>query len=335
MKKTIILIITLLILASGGVFAQNAQELRLDSIVSGNLRVGQEIWYSVYAASEGLLIVETMGTTDTYLEAYRVIRGSERELIAEDDDSGESANARIKIVVKPNTTYLFKLKGYGSTATGPYRIFASMDPLPQSTALRIGTLYSGSIVSGDEYWFSVIPAQNGILSMETISSIDTYLEAYDENYNLLGEDDDGGDGLNARLEINARAGNTYYFKVRGINSVEHGPYRLSSGIRNYPTPVQLRFDTLISGNIKAGEEYWYSIRTTQRGTLVVGTMGNTDTFMDVYDESYLLLSSDDDSGEGTNAKVSIETDANKTYIIKVKGISSQETGAFRIYARME
>jgi hypothetical protein len=40
----------------------------------------------------------------------------------------------------------------------------------------------------------------------------TYIELFDNNLNLIDEDDDGGEGLSARLSVNLNPG-VYYLKV--------------------------------------------------------------------------------------------------------------------------
>jgi len=235
-KKTIFFVIIIMIIAAGNVFAQNTREMEIRDLqpgifVSENLRAGQEIWYRVTSAEVGRLIVETTGSTDTYLEAYKVIRGSERVIIKEDDDGGEDTNARISIITEAGTAYLFKLRGYNASIAGAFRIIALLEPLPRITPLRIGAVFSGSIASGDDYWFSVTATQNGILTVETAGNTDTFLEVYDANFNFLEEDDDSGASLNAKIERHVTTGETYYFCLRGFGASVHGPYRLTARIR--------------------------------------------------------------------------------------------------------
>jgi len=307
-------------------------ELRLGNIQNGRLNAGDSIWYSVRAARNTFLIVETTGNDiDTYLEAF----DADYKLIASDDDSGEGYNAKIELIVTSNTVYYFKLRCYSSEETGPFTILATHRPLPTPTQLNIGASRSGNITRGSEHWYSVRPAQNCIIVVQTTSDIDTYLEAYDTEYNLITEDDDSGEDLNAKIEIFARAGVNYLFKLRGYDSNITGRFNITAAQKPLPTPARLNVGTTLSGNITEGGEYWYSITATRAGILVVETSGDTDTYMDAYNDSYVWLSSDDDSGEGLNARVSIYADANHTYFFKVRGYSEYETGAYRISVKME
>ena len=109
--------------------AQTPRELRFGTWDSGTLNAGGEEWFSVRANEAGLVIVETSGGIDTFLEAY----DASRTLITEDDDSGEGLNARLEIFAEANSTYLFKLRYWDEGLSGPYRIMASFDPIPPDT----------------------------------------------------------------------------------------------------------------------------------------------------------------------------------------------------------
>ena len=314
----------ILILLAGAVFAQNPQELRTGSFINGNLNSGQEIWYSVRASDAGVLIVETTGDTDTYLEAY----DAQRNLITENDDGPSGLNARVEIMAARGASYLFKLRGYGGHSSGPFRILASMQPV---TELRIGSAGSGNLVSGEKQWFIVRTAQNGIIRVETSGNTDTVLEAYSENMEYIISDDDSGDGVNARIDIVAGAGRTYYFVLAASYDSSGGPFRITADSRSLPSPAQLNPGSFINGNIVSGQDYWYSSRVSSRVFLIVETAGSTDTMLQVFNESLELLSSDDDGGEGTNARVEIIAEPNRTYLFRLRGFSDS-SGPYRITA---
>jgi hypothetical protein len=266
---------------------QNAQELRVNNFISENLRPGQVIWYSVRATQAGILIVETLGNTDTFLEVY----DSRQNLITSDDDGGYDTNAKIEIIVNAGETYFFKLRGYHSSTSGQFRIFADLKPMPQMTELRIGSFFSGNITS----------------------------------------DDDGGENTNAKINIVCKSGKTYYFKLTGYGDTS-GPYRIMAGINPFPIPTQLNPGTFRDGYITPGGEYWYSVRASAAGVIVVETTGSTDTFLDVYDFSFDWITSDDDGGDGFNARIEIPAEANRVYIFRLRGYSTSESGSYRIFA---
>ena len=144
MKKILCITIVSILFITASALAQNIQELRIGSSVSGNLNPGEEIWYSVRPAQAGILIVETSGSIDTYLEVY-----DENDIfLMEDDDSGEGYNAKVEVIVVPGRVYYFVLSGYGSVTAGPFNISVNFSSFPAPAALPIGSAQSGNLSPG-------------------------------------------------------------------------------------------------------------------------------------------------------------------------------------------
>ena len=89
MKKSLFvlcIILGLFLIICGSLFAQqNAQELRLGSIITGNLSSNVDIWYRINVTENCLLSIETLGNTDTYLEIY----DSRINLLLENDEDNQ------------------------------------------------------------------------------------------------------------------------------------------------------------------------------------------------------------------------------------------------------
>jgi hypothetical protein len=275
--------------------------------------------------------VETSGNTDTFLRAYN----ASYDLIAEDDDSGAGLNARLELFVQQGQTYNIVVSGLNS---GPYQIRASNSPI-QATDLLLDNDVSGNISIGESYWYRVRATQNGNLIVETNGGLDTYLEVYDESYNQLGSDDDSGNGFNARLNINAVAGQSYLIKVRAFNNEISGPYRIWASFRGFAPPIApgpqitgLRLGTAASGYLGGGDEYWYSVSAIGNVYLTVQTIGNTDTYLKAYNSSNTLLAADDDSGGNGQAALQIPVQAGQIYLFKLTGYNSSVTGPYIIGA---
>jgi len=321
--------VTLIIAGALNAFAQNAQELQVGSFITGNLKAGQDIWYSVRAADNSILTVETTGSTDTFLEAY----DNNRNKIREDDDGGSEYNAKIELLAAAGRTYLFKLRCFDSDESGPFRILATQSaPIVE---LRSGASQNGRLASGANSMFSVRASVNGFIIVETSADFDTTLDAYNNNLDHIAFDDDGGEGNNSRIEVDAVSGRVYYFKLSGFEG-EGGSYRINANSKPYPAPVPITFGTFQSGTITAGGDFWYSVRPTRRGKVNVGTAGSTDTYLRVYSDSYELIAENDDtSDDDYNANITFDVDANKTYIIRLKGFDSDVSGPFRLFISFE
>jgi len=322
MKKGIVFFLMILVITAF-VSAQNMQELRIGSFLSGNLSRGQEFWYSVRPQETGFLIVETAGNTDTYMQAY----DSNNNYIASDDDSGEAVNALIHIYVRADEIYYFRVTGYDGTAAGQFRILASLNPLPPITEIRLGSFAAGTINYEEGRWFSVRASAPGYIIVEATGGY-SFMELYDENFNFL---NDSSEGYSHAIKVNAFTGQLYNFY---LYSYEDSLFNIAARYQPFPAPVQLSAGTFQSGYIDYGEEYWYVVRTVRRGLLVVETTGGTDTVLFVYDESYNFLASNDDFFD-TNARIEIDAQTNQTFIFLLRGFGGYSSGAYRIFAGME
>lgn len=80
-------------------------------------------------------------------------------------------------------------------------------------------------------------------------------------------------------------------------------------------------------------EVWFRVTIQNAGTYAFETDGNLDTIMELYDgPTMALLSSDDDSGEGENARIVFQGDGGRAYVFKVRGYNANTTGPFRYRA---
>ena len=325
--KRIIFFFAMFLLITFSPFAQSPQELRLGGVpVSGTLYFGSEIWYSVRAMESGLITIETTGDTDTYLEAY----DEWGNLITENDDGGEGFNARIEIFAAAGRTYLFKLRGFGGYSTGPYRIWASSAPLPISRELRFDQMQQDYIYPGERNWYSVRTSSAGYIVTETIGGeVDTYMYLYDSNYNLLMQNDDGGSGLNARIEFLADPNQTYFFVVRAFNSHISGSYSIFSSYEPIPPDTDRNTDRSRAVTVRLGEAMpvffrevnesrWYRYEAPRDGTVfVVQTRGSLDTTLLLYDSLGRLIQEDSYSGDYPNGLIYERLNAG-TYFIEVR-----------------
>jgi hypothetical protein len=205
--------------------------------VSRTIHEGDEDWFQITAEQAGLLILETGNSSfDPVMALYDE---SGYNQLDEDDDGGGDSNPRIEVVAEAGQVFLAVVRGYGSSDIGDYRFRASFeaavedttepnDSLEQATPLRLGSgPVNGSFRNRDDvdFYRLDIPEPGGRrLTIYTESRIDTLLSLYDSAGELLDEDDDGGDGGNARISRNVNAG-TVYIKARGYDG-SRGNYSL-------------------------------------------------------------------------------------------------------------
>ena len=89
----------------------------------------------------------------------------------------------------------------------------------------------------------------------------------------------------------------------------------------------------------SGDQDWFVIEVAEAGEnfLSVGTTGSLDTVMELYgpDDPGLLIVSNDDVGEDSNASVQTSITEPGLYYIKVSGYDSETRGSYGLYSKFE
>jgi len=192
--------------------------------------------------------------------------------------------------------------------------------------LRVGSVISGYLADEQEVLYYVTAIQNGLLTIYTEGSTDTYLDVYDEDDNYLGSDDDSGDDYNAVININSMAGRTFLIVLSGYDA---GPYRIGASMREFP---ELAIGLSHKDEIEADQYFYFCVKPVRSGMLIVETSGYTDTVLAIYDGNFDFLDEDDDGAGFPNDRLMIQVTSGKTYYIEV---SAYDSGPFGVIARIE
>jgi hypothetical protein len=200
-----------------------------------------EDFFLLLPEADGRLIAETTGSIDTYMYLYNA---DTRELLAEDDDGGSGYNARIRYNVRAGSRYIAKVKGLdGETGNYSFRAYLQIqvrfapdeyepDDEPASAKLiEIGTPQQHTFHTGNDVdWVKFQVTQPGRYTIQArgvnSNRLDTYIELYNADMNLIAEDDDGGDSYDARLSLRLDNG-LYYLKVECLDDEPDQPYTIS------------------------------------------------------------------------------------------------------------
>jgi hypothetical protein len=218
-----------------------ATSFRPDSRITGYFLDQDDVdWYRVTVAAAGSLKVYTEGTMDTIILMY----DANNELIAEDDDSGDNGNALVSAGVTPGTVFVrvssydgqlgrYTLRGLLFESAAPDR-FEPDDTRALARDIAAGASQERNFTnSSDEDWARLRITQRGnydIFAEAADDGLDTFLELYDSEENLVDANDDWGAGLDARLRLELAPG-TYYIRASTISSdpLENSDYVLSVG----------------------------------------------------------------------------------------------------------
>ncbi len=188
-------------------------------------------WFIVEPDSPMSLVVETSGDMDTYMTLYDADTNDE---LASNDDGGDGTNAMIRHFVRPGKRYLVEVRGYSSSSTGEYSFTGRSEDMGNATPYQLGRSTDARTVmqsiDGSNNMFSLTPASNGMMIIETTGELDLMMELFDgETYESIAEDDDSGLDYNARLVEEVVGGKPYLVRIRAISSDSEGEY----GFRGY------------------------------------------------------------------------------------------------------
>ncbi|MCL2267042.1 MAG: PPC domain-containing protein, partial [Treponema sp.] len=199
-------------------------------------------YFLIIPEISGRVTAETTGRTDTFMELYEA---DTRHLLDENDDGGTNYNARITFTASAGERYIIVVKGFSSNTTGNYgfRTFYSggnllaadryeQDNEPSSAKIiEIGETQERTFHTAyDVDWmrFQITNAGRYVINARGVTSnrLDTYIELFDSDLNVIAEDDDGGDALSSRLTVNLNSG-TYYLKVWCLDEEPYQGYTVN------------------------------------------------------------------------------------------------------------
>jgi hypothetical protein len=163
------------------------------------------------------------------------------EVLAENDDGGESLNSRIIYIAPTSGTYTLRVRGYSTEARGAYRLGAELlPPLPPAAPIPLaprtttwttvtGTLVEGASTPGNDYSLFLSAGEEVIIRLD--GEFDTVIDLFraaDRDGDPIASDDDGGDGLNSLLVFRASETGEYIVRARALGE-GGGAYRLRIG----------------------------------------------------------------------------------------------------------
>lgn len=194
----------------------------------------------------------------------------------------------------------------------------------------------------DDYYFDGSAGQAITLRMDKRdSSIDSYLELYNPDGSLLGQDDDNGGNLNARIAITLRQNGRHKVIAREYGSGTGG-YRISLSRESVADPDDNRwisFGSTLAGTISPdNDEDWYYFSGTS-GRSVSIRMNKVDSGLDPYLELYspngVRVASNDDGGGNLNSWLLYTLPSGGTYRIKARSWNLSSSGRYQLSLRSE
>lgn len=286
------------------------------------------------------------------------------EVLESDDDSGGGNNALLRFRPKETRAYVIEAQQLGKTG-GAYELIVDeasneRSPEPPQT-LQLGSVVSGELRDGGArlltsdalfktYLVALRAGQKVVINMDKAedANLDPKVEIGllgSSAFEVAAEDDDGGEGLNAKLKFVAPSNGTYMIRATASESVNTGGFTI--GIREVPPsgpppfPMKAKFGETIKGSLGANDpmrndSYFYDryVFNGQVGETFEIT-ANAESFdiiigarqIDRVDDDY---ASDDDSGGGTNSKLLYTVTTSGQQVIRVTSVEDSVSGDYSL-----
>lgn len=329
--KTALLYFLLLLL----IFPLHAQETVPETITLGtplNGRIDDATPRVVYSinGTRGEVVRFRLQATGGDLDPVLVIFTAAGEILFNRDDSNGSRNVETNLTFQDNGQFTVVVGRFGyalGTTTGTYELSVERVGIlsTEGTTLQYGIPVTNTITNMQPQIYYTIQANEGdIINIEMVRSsgnLDPTLQVMDRNRELIAENDDAdGTTRNSRIEglVIRETGSyivvaTRYGEAAG-NSV--GSFVLTvgetddSGLGNTrQAPMTLTFNETIEDQLTRDQYqrfYQFTGRTNQLVTVTMdraASAGQLDAYLILANAGFQLMTEDDDSGSGANARI--------------------------------
>ncbi|MBQ7682149.1 MAG: Ig-like domain-containing protein, partial [Oscillibacter sp.] len=305
-------------------------------------------YFSFTPTVSGTYVYESTNSSgDTVGALYDSVGGTQ---LASNDDGGTGSNFRLSYSLTADTTYIYTARWYGS-GSGDISVRVRRDWSELATVMQAGSTETARIRQrGQVVYFAFTPSTTQEYSFESSNNVsddssifDPLVTLFDEDFNSLQSNDDGGEGRNFYITSTLTGGTTYYYGVKryGDSSTGSATVRLSGAV---PASNTTTIDAAAvesgswtgTANITTAGDYAYFVFTPRSaGTYIFeSTNSDGDPHGHFYENGLGSTSTadNDDGGNGLNFRLVQTLEAGRTYGFAARWHWSSSTGT--IYVRM-
>ncbi len=271
---------------------------------------------------------------DTFLE----LRSSQDAILAENDDGPDGTNALISSVALPtNDTYIVVVRSATGDTGGAYELTVKpVKVAPGGGPLTPDKPVQASLApdQADSYTFSASAGTFVTLRVQS-DQLDTYLELYNANEELLIGDDDSGGGLNAALlNFAIPADGEYRAVVKSARpeSNQSGVYEILLTVaENVATAGRLESGQRETIELKAGQQDTWTFSAKEDDFVTIKMESDTlDTYLSLYDDRGELLYVNDDFFAKQAAVANFIVPKDGQYRVVARAYAPEEEGSYTI-----
>ncbi|HYD89609.1 MAG TPA: PPC domain-containing protein [Vitreimonas sp.] len=311
---------------------------------------GDRDWYRLELA-EGQAVrinADVVQTADALGDPYLVLYGPDGTEIARDDDGGEGLNAFLEYQATAAGAHYVEVRGFAEDASGRYAVGVIAGEIGQSIDNADYFMPNGegrfsrigAADDADWYMIEMIEGRPYRITLEGAGETplaDPYLTLYDSQGNAVVSDDDGGMGLNSYLSYASPTGGTFFLGVSSYGASGTGQYNLRAVDTDVPgnayTDENLdpADDSRVSRIDMLGDldQYRVTLEAGVRYTIDVRGEGDNplaDPFVTILDANGESVVTDDDSGDGLDARLRFTPQTAGEYYIQASGLGGSLGG---------
>ena len=316
----------------------------------------------------------TIDLTSSRLDTWLSLSDANGTHIVSDDDGGAGLNSQISRALDAGTYYV-DASTYDTGSTGAYELRVSLGGSTTSGAttrtcamIDIAVPHDGDgVLSSDDcrdpydsddyadiYRFRLERDARVVIDLSS-GSFDAFVRVLDDSGSEIVRDDDGGRGLNSRLEQDLRAG-SYQIVVSDANARRGtGAYELrvrADGATSTSSQGRCEIAGLLqlAGASTSGTGEWASsdcrsdytgrvysdrwrLEVAHGARVTIDLTSRTDTFLTLLGEDGRIIERDDDGGPGYDSRISRQLDAG-TYYLEASTYRGRATGSYEIHVSM-
>lgn len=236
-----------------------------------------------------------------------VLRISGNGVDARDDDGGDGTDSRLSVLLEPGS-YTLNVAGWSGGTQGLYRLAVASRPVPDNLVQGGPLRADGAEVQGA---YQGTPLRYRFeLSRQRLVTIDMRSQHFDSLLVLHGNgaehrDDDGGDGLDARL-VRVLEPGAYTIEA---SAAMGGSGLFTLSLSSAEVPAGTGGGALAAGEARdalllpdATDRYALTVETAGEYVIDMAS-GDLDSWLELFDAQGTSIASDDDSGGGLNARI--------------------------------
>jgi hypothetical protein len=298
---------------------------------------GTDVWY--FEVEEGQYVtIEADAADPDALDLYLELYTEDGLLIAEDDDGGDGVNARIAdSPVLASATLVVHVLTY--SGEGDYSLGLGVSDEPTTGGVvAYGETVQKSLEEGMGHGWFFTGSEGDVVTvaMRALDTdLDCYLELYGPDGQLLTEDDDSGQDLDALIEYyELPADGAYRVVALGAVMGVGGAYELSLEQTEMVTQGVLTYGDTVMADLERDTRHHWLFEGVEGDVVTISMIaleGDMDTYLELFAPNGVRVRTDDDSSGDSDAEISeFDLPLSGTYRVIARGYSDDDVGKYKL-----